>query len=120
MQYGYRIIDDLISGLSAFIAKSGYKSLKEMSGCALKNICTADDIDRSTIVYPVFDREKCIGCGRCSISCYDGGHQAIRFTQERRPQLEPSKCVGCHLCRLVCPAGAIGKSKRVKKRFLTV
>ncbi|XPE53411.1 4Fe-4S binding protein [Shigella flexneri] len=21
--------------------------------------------------------DKCVGCGRCYISCYDGGHQAM-------------------------------------------
>ena len=74
-------------------------------------------INRDTIVYPKFNKELCVGCGRCQISCSDGGHQAIVFDKEtRRPQLIGSKCVGCHLCRLVCPAGAIGVSKRVPKK----
>ena len=116
MQYGYRIIDDLISGLSSFLARTGYKSVEEFSGSGLKHFVHADELDRSTISYPVFDRKKCIGCGRCYISCYDGGHQAIKFNKERIPYLISGKCVGCHMCRLVCPTDAIGKSKRIAKK----
>lgn len=116
MQYGYRIIDDLKSGLSAFLARAGFKSVKEFSGSGLEHFVNADELDRNTISYPVFDRKKCIGCGRCYISCYDGGHQAIRFDKERVPYLVTDKCVGCHMCRLVCPAEAIGRSRRVPKR----
>jgi dihydropyrimidine dehydrogenase (NAD+) subunit PreA len=57
-----------------------------------------------------------MGCGRCFISCHDGGHQAIKFDNElRQPHLIGKKCVGCHLCRLVCPANAIDVSNRVEK-----
>ena len=48
-------------------------------------------------------REKCTGCGRCYISCFDGAHQAIDWNEEkRRPKLNDN-CVGCHLCLNVCP-----------------
>lgn len=116
MQYGYRIIDDLISGLSSFLARAGYESVEKFAGSGLKHFVNADELDRTTISYPVFDRKKCIGCGRCYISCYDGGHQAIKFNKERIPYLIPDKCVGCHMCRLVCPTEAIGKSKRIAKK----
>ncbi len=114
MQYGYRIIDDLVSGLSGFLAKMGYENLAQMAGTALSHIINADDIDRDTVSYPKFERKKCLGCGRCYISCFDGGHQAIKFGEDRQPYLVPEKCVGCHLCRLVCPAGAIKAGSRVK------
>ena len=116
MQYGYRIIDDLITGLANYMSQNGYKSVSEMCGSALRDFVSSDELDRDTIEYPMFMRDKCVGCGRCFISCQDAGHQAISFDSEsRKVKLIPSKCVGCQLCRLVCPCGAIGKAKRQKK-----
>ena len=42
----------------------------------------------------------------------DGGHQAIRLNEDRRPILDGKKCVGCHLCVLVCPERAISSSRK--------
>jgi dihydropyrimidine dehydrogenase (NAD+) subunit PreA len=117
MQYGYRIIDDMIDGMQQYMAERGIEKLDALVGELLPKFYLPSDLDRTTVVYPKFDKEKCIGCGRCAISCSDGGHQALKFDlQTRRPQLIGSKCVGCHLCRLVCPVGAIGLSNRVKKK----
>ncbi len=114
MQYGYRIIDDLILGLQHYMQERGIVELKKLVGEELKNIVLPHDLDRETMVFPKIDREKCIGCGRCYISCMDGGHQAISF-EDRKPHIIGQKCVGCHLCRLVCPTGAIGAAKRMPK-----
>ena len=117
MQYGYRIIDDLVAGMQNHMAERGIENLADLVGERLPYFYLPSDLDRTTVVYPVFHRDKCMGCGRCVISCSDGGHQALEFdTVTRKPQLIGTKCVGCHLCRLVCPAGAIGISKRVKKK----
>lgn len=116
MQYGYRIIDDLIIGLQTYLADRGLSSLDQIVGEEIANFVSPSDLDRSTIVYPKINRHECIGCGRCYISCRDGGHQAITFDQEnRRPHIVGKKCVGCHLCRLVCPSKAIHLGKRVNK-----
>ena len=116
MEYGYRIIDDLTLGLQTYMHEHGIERLDDLVGSELKNFVLPSDLDRDTIVYPKIDRERCIGCGRCYVSCMDGGHQAITFGDDRLPHLVGTKCVGCHLCRLVCPTGAIGVSKRVKKK----
>ena len=108
MQYGYRIIDDLIEGMKDYIASVGVKSVSDLVGRALDNIIDPGDLDRGTIELPRFDKEKCVGCGRCYISCFDGGHQAIEINEETgKPKLNSHKCVGCHLCRLICPSDAI-------------
>ena len=116
MQYGNRIIDDLKLGLQTYMKHHGYNKLEEMVGKELPNFVRPSGLDRETMVYPKIDRDVCIGCGRCYVSCQDGGHQAISFGDDRKPQINGSKCVGCHLCRLVCPTGAIGLAKRVAKR----
>nr|WP_297706614.1 NAD-dependent dihydropyrimidine dehydrogenase subunit PreA [uncultured Butyrivibrio sp.] len=114
MQYGYRIIDDLKMGLNYYLAQFGISNVKDIVGMGLDSISdTTDVLVRDTVLFPKFNKEKCIGCGRCYISCQDGGHQAIRF-EDRVPVLDGSKCVGCHLCRLVCPQEAISA---VKKRI---
>ncbi len=103
MQYGYRIVEDMASGLMHFMDERGYNSLDEFIGCALPNLIPAEELNRDYKLLPDFDYDKCVGCGRCYISCYDGGHQAIDWNEEeRKPELNDN-CVGCHLCLNVCP-----------------
>ncbi len=117
MQYGYRIIDDLTSGLNYYLAEKGYDSVKDIVGLAADSVSdTTDVLERDTVLFPKFDHSKCIGCGRCAISCSDGGHSAIRQGDDGKPVLNGSKCVGCHLCVLVCPERAIGTlNKRIDR-----
>jgi dihydropyrimidine dehydrogenase (NAD+) subunit PreA len=116
MQYGYRIVEDLKDGLSRYISNKGFSSLKEMIGMALPNTIPAEELDRSFVIYPKINNEKCVGCGRCYISCFDGAHQALEWnTENRRVELLKDKCVGCHLCINVCPVGCIEPGERINK-----
>ncbi|MEE3467503.1 MAG: NAD-dependent dihydropyrimidine dehydrogenase subunit PreA [Eubacterium sp.] len=113
MQYGYRIVEDLKAGLNLYLAEKGYQNIKQAIGLGLDAVSeTTDTLERDTILFPQFLRERCIGCGRCALSCSDGGHQAIRMGEDRRPILDGKKCVGCHLCVLVCPGRAIAPGKK--------
>ena len=108
MQYGYRIIDDLKSGLNRYLLEKGFDSIRDAVGLGLGAVNASTDVlERDTVVYPRFQRDSCIGCGRCVISCMDGGHQAISLDLNRKPVLNLRKCVGCHLCVLVCPTESI-------------
>lgn len=113
MQYGYRIIDDLREGLQLYMQRKRYTKLSQLSGLALSNIVAPESLSRNTICRPEIDQKVCVGCGRCYISCHDGGHQAIAFPPSRRPVIQKEQCVGCLLCSLVCPTGAIRQGKRV-------
>lgn len=115
MQYGYRIIDDLVAGLREYLASHFLAGTQELVGIALPNLASADKLDRDTVAFPLFDRASCVGCGRCHVACADAGHQAIGWNADRSPQFAAKQCVGCHLCLLVCPAGAIRSGKRVPK-----
>ena len=116
MQYGYRVIDDMINGMKGFLSSAGYTSIKELVAKAIPNIIDAQELDRGSICYPKFDRNKCLGCGRCYLSCYDGGHQALKQDEVTgKPLMDAKKCVGCHLCVTVCPVQAISQGTRVLK-----
>lgn len=117
MQYGYRIVEDMIEGLREYMKLKGISSLKNLIGGASDTVVDHKSIKRDTVLFPVFIHELCNGCGRCYISCRDGGHQAIKFDPEtRRPSLDGSRCVGCHLCRLVCSEKAIKTAKKAISR----
>ncbi|MBR7080632.1 MAG: NAD-dependent dihydropyrimidine dehydrogenase subunit PreA [Treponema sp.] len=111
MQYGYGIINDMIDGIKRYLAKYGYNSVQQIVGQALPKIVPTDILDRKTRQYPKFVREKCVACGRCITSCYDGGHQALDLGKNGKPVLNRN-CVGCQLCILVCPSQAIVPGSR--------
>ena len=91
--------------------EKNYNKISDFVGISKCNIIDNNELDKDTIEFPKFDYDKCVGCGRCYISCRDGGHSAIKFDDKRKPMLDGSKCVGCHLCKLVCPNSAITKVK---------
>ncbi len=57
---------------------------------------------------PVFDYDKCDGCGTCAKKCRFG---AIKM-EKGKPVLNPFLCEGCGTCEIVCPKNAI----RLKKK----
>jgi dihydropyrimidine dehydrogenase (NAD+) subunit PreA len=126
MQYGYRIVEDMISGLSHWMDERGYERLEDFLGLALPNIIPAEELDRGYKVLPAFDDKLCTGCGRCYVSCYDGAHQAIDWDEKKRRPLLNDNCVGCHLCLNVCPVqqcitpGEIKWKKGVKAHKLAL
>ena len=122
MQYGYRIVEDMISGLSYYMEERQIDSLDELVGAAIGQIIPAEDLDRDFMIIPNIDEDKCLGCGRCYVSCYDAGHQAIDWNSEDRKPIINDNCVGCHLCLNVCPVfgcitpGEIKFKENAKKR----
>ena len=104
MHYGYRIVEDMIEGLSDFMAERGVDRISNLVGKALPNLheTEAFEIDRQGITQ--YDLDHCIGCGQCYIVCQDAAGQAIEWdTETRRPNLIEDKCLSCMLCKFVCP-----------------
>jgi dihydropyrimidine dehydrogenase (NAD+) subunit PreA len=114
MHYGFRVIDDLLDGLSHYLADKGLASVEEIVGKALPRLTTYEHLSRSYKVVSQVDKEACIGCGLCYIACQDGGHQAIQWDPLTRiASTDEEKCVGCGLCPQVCPVEAISLRKVV-------
>jgi len=103
MFHGFRIIDDLKSGLLYYMDRMGFESPRDIVGKSLEHIVWSYDELPLKKVKSRIDLEKCIGCGDCYISCRDGGHMAIEFGDDRKPRVIDEKCVGCALCKEVCP-----------------
>ncbi len=102
MHHGFRIIDDLKSGLSHYLTQKRLASPEKLVGRSLRHIVTHDELPRRQVRSRVVE-DRCIGCGLCHIACRDGGHMAIEWNEERRPRVDPAKCTGCGLCLTVQP-----------------
>jgi len=103
MHNGFRIIEDLIDGLTVYLEEKGMKSVKELVGKALPYIVDHSNLSRDYKVVSTVNRETCIKCDVCYIACMDGAHQAIKLDETRIPVIDEDKCKGCGMCETVCP-----------------
>ena len=77
MHYGYRIVEDMIEGLSDFLDDKGMASAQELVGKAVPQYKDWGDLDLNYHVVADIDPDKCIGCQLCFVACMDGSHQCI-------------------------------------------
>lgn len=107
MLYGFRIVDDMIAGLSDWMDEKGYTSLDDFRGMAVPNTVDWNELNMNFDTKAFIDPESCIECGRCHIACEDTAHQAIEFAVaedgKRSFTVVDEECVGCNLCASVCP-----------------
>jgi dihydropyrimidine dehydrogenase (NAD+) subunit PreA len=116
MKYGFRIIDDLVDGLSTYLDGKGLRSVAELRGRALPAVTSWEELDLNYKIIADVDQDKCIGCGLCYVACNDGAHQSIAARAEAgrtRVTILDDHCVGCNLCSLVCPVDGCITMKRV-------
>ncbi len=141
MHLGYRIVGDMIDGLSEWLDQHRMKSVRELVGRAVPAYKDWGDLDLSYKVVARIDDKTCIGCQKCVVACQDGAHQCIFTGREDRdrpahahakgrakapiafpvgalagdrvPWIDEPECVGCNLCQLVCPVpGCITMEER--------
>ncbi len=106
MHYGFRMAEELTSGLSSWMEEKGFESIEDFRGRAVSNVTTWENLDLSYKIAASIDWKKCINCKLCYIACEDGAHQSINLVKrkgEMMPTIDQEKCVGCNLCSLVCP-----------------
>jgi dihydropyrimidine dehydrogenase (NAD+) subunit PreA len=131
MHLGYRIVGDMIDGLSEWLDQHQMKSVRELVGRAVPAYKEWGELDLSYKVIAKIDDKTCIGCQKCVVACQDGAHQCIFTGKEDRarpphahapgmakapaplpigllagdrvPWVDEPECVGCNLCQLVCP-----------------
>jgi dihydropyrimidine dehydrogenase (NAD+) subunit PreA len=126
MHHGYRIVEDLIDGLSAYLDSKGMASVRELRGRALPAFVEWGDLDLNYKVVAHVDPDRCIGCELCYVACRDSavacihpagaapapGHvaptraAAAAAAKARRTHVvwvDESECIGCNLCSHVCP-----------------
>ena len=89
MHYGFRIVEQLASGMKNWMREKGFARISDFQGKAAPNIVDWGDLDLSHKVVAEIDQSKCIHCGLCYIACEDGCHQSIKW--ERVPEPEFSK-----------------------------
>lgn len=116
MHYGFRIVEDMCEGLSAYLDSKGYRSVADFCGVSVPKVTDWKYLNLHYKRVATIDYEKCIGCNLCYIACEDGAHQAIALVDPKPYGLGPGRlpykpvpkiledtCVGCNLCAWVCP-----------------
>jgi len=106
MHYGFKIVDDMVDGLSNWMDEKGYAALSELVGRAVPNVTDWQYLDLNYRTIARIDQDLCIKCGLCHIVCEDTSHQAIaarRMNGHRRYDVIEAECVGCNLCMHACP-----------------
>jgi dihydropyrimidine dehydrogenase (NAD+) subunit PreA len=126
MHYGFRIVEDMIDGLSNYLDSKGLASVAELRGRAIPAFTEWGELDLSYKVAAQIDPEKCIGCDLCYVACRDTsvhcihtgdhplpvGHRAptrdaaiarAKATGVHVTWADWDECTGCNLCSHVCP-----------------
>ncbi len=77
MTFGFRIVQELISGLSDWMDTKGHASVADIVGRAVPNVTDWQYLNLNYITKARIDQNSCIRCGRCYAACEDTSHASI-------------------------------------------
>jgi len=105
MVHGFKIVQEMKSGLSNYMDDKGFSAVSEIVGKALPTVSAWQFLNLQHITKAVINQDSCIQCGRCHIACEDTSHQAITAVKDgkRYFEVKEDECVGCNLCVIACP-----------------
>ncbi|WP_299704408.1 NAD-dependent dihydropyrimidine dehydrogenase subunit PreA [uncultured Tateyamaria sp.] len=103
MTYGFKIVQEMISGLSDYMDEKGFASVDELVGRAVPNVTDWQYLNLNYVSKAKINQDLCISCGRCYAACEDTSHQAISMSEDRVFEVIDDECVACNLCVNVCP-----------------
>jgi dihydropyrimidine dehydrogenase (NAD+) subunit PreA len=105
MVHGFKIVQEMSSGLSDYMDEMGFTSMDDFRGRAVPTVADWRKLNLNHVSKAVINQDSCISCGRCHIACEDTSHQAISTLKDgkRHFEVKEDECVGCNLCTLVCP-----------------
>jgi dihydropyrimidine dehydrogenase (NAD+) subunit PreA len=103
MTYGFKIVQEMISGLSQWMDEKGFENTTDFVGMAVPNVTDWQYLNLNYVAKAVISQDDCIKCGRCYAACEDTSHQAISMSADRVFEVIDAECVACNLCVDVCP-----------------
>ncbi|MCA3555721.1 NAD-dependent dihydropyrimidine dehydrogenase subunit PreA [Aestuariivirga sp.] len=105
MTYGFRIVEEMKTGLARWMDEKGYATVEDFRGRAVPNVTDWQYLNLNYVTKAHIDQDLCIKCGRCYAACEDTSHQAIFKEKDgkRHFEVNDAECVACNLCVEVCP-----------------
>ena len=103
MTYGFKIVEEMISGLSDWMDEKQITSTGDIVGKAIPNYTDWQYLNLNYVAKAKINQDLCINCGRCFAACEDTSHQAISMSNDRKFTVIDEECVACNLCVNVCP-----------------
>ena len=103
MTYGFKVVQEMITGLSQWMDEKGHTTIQDFMGAAIPNTTDWKHLNLNYVAKAEINQADCISCGRCYAACEDTSHQAIAMSDDRTFTVIDAECVACNLCVEVCP-----------------
>ncbi len=86
MHYGFRIVEDMIDGLSNWMDEKGFRTIDDFRGRSVPRVTDWKNLNLNYKIVARIHADKCIGCDLCYIACWDGAHQCIHVDGAAKPE----------------------------------